>query len=80
MGGNYEKSLFNQLQETMLAVEKLSAEISVLKKNHAAEIETLTQNLSFAAPTTKKSEESQTPQGFPALFLFQKIIANFSYF
>ena len=41
MGGNYEKSLFNQLQETMLAVEKLTLEISTQKKNYETKMEEL---------------------------------------
>ena len=53
MGGNYEKGLFNQFQETMLAVEKLSSEVSVLKKNHATEIETLTRKIDSQAVEIK---------------------------
>ena len=45
MGGNYGKDLFMQLQETMVAVEKLSAEISDIKKAHKLEIETLTNRI-----------------------------------
>ena len=60
MGGNYEKDLFNQLQETMLAVEKLTSEISTLKRNHAKEIELLTQKIdSQAVKITALEKENQ---------------------
>ena len=49
MGGNYSKDVFKQLQETMVAVEKLSAEIPNLKKNHKAEIETLNKKIDSQA-------------------------------
>jgi len=49
LGGNYGKNLFKQLQETIVTVEKLSAEISDLKKNQRAEIEMLNQKIESQA-------------------------------
>ena len=60
MGGNYEKGLFNQLQETMLAVEKLTSEISTQKRNYEAKIDELTQRIdSQAVKITALEKENQ---------------------
>ena len=45
MGGNYSKNIFKQLQETIALVDKLSAEIFDLKKDHKAELERLNQKI-----------------------------------
>jgi len=41
MGGNYEKNMFNHLQELMKQVDFLTAEMSVLKKHYEREIDGL---------------------------------------
>jgi len=45
MGGNYSKGMFNQLQEAILAVEKITTEIAMLKTSHREEIETLKETI-----------------------------------
>jgi len=49
MGGNYSKDMFKQLSETILRVDKLSAEIAMLKTAHRKEIETLKQTINIQA-------------------------------
>jgi len=41
MGGNYEKNMFNHLQELMKQVDFLTAEMSAMKKHYEKEIDTL---------------------------------------
>jgi len=41
LGRNYEKELFQHLEETILKVDRLTDEITTLKKEHRKEIETL---------------------------------------
>ena len=61
MGGNYGRDLFKQLEETINAVDKLSAEISKLKKNHKKEIETLNKKIDIqtAEITVLKAENQK---------------------
>jgi len=41
LGGNYEKNLFQHLQETLEKVDNLTVEVAALKKEYTKEIETL---------------------------------------
>jgi len=41
MGGNYEKEMFRHLQETLEKVDRLTNEITAIKREHKKEIEIL---------------------------------------
>jgi len=57
MGGNYEKKLFEHLQETLERVDRLSCEVASLKTEHKKEMELL------KAENQRLSKENQALKG-----------------
>jgi len=57
MGGNYEKKLFEHLQETLERVDRLTSEVASLKAEHKKEVEIL------KAENQRLSKENQALKG-----------------